>query len=540
MNNKQKTINQEKQSAASKEPADITITYNPASGEETARIEHTDIDTMPQRFEKARRAQQEWANLSFKQRATHILKMREYILDHLDELAEIVSTDNGKTRLAALITEVVPSALACTWYAKNAEETLKPIKLKTSNIMFLNKRSMVIRQPLGVVGIISPWNYPLTIPFGEVVMGLMAGNAIMLKVAAATLNVGRAIENIVAAGELPEGLFQHIIGKGSTVGKAFFENKVDKIFFTGSIPTGKLLMKQASEHLTPLSLELGGKDPMIVMEDADLERAANGAVWGAFQNSGQTCSGIERVYVHESIYDPFIQLLKEKTNKIRHGIDTDFNVEMGAITIEEQLQTIEQHVNEAVEKGAKIIAQSKPSHNGNGRFYPATLMVDVDHSMILMKEETFGPILPVMKYKTIEEAIELANDSSMGLTASVWTRDIKKGIKVAEKVQAGVLTINDHVYTHGLNETPWGGVKESGIGRTHSAFGLEEMTVPKVINWDLLQSKRDPWWFPYDRDNYDAFIMATQFLYPKSLTEWIKAAIKVNRYVINKMFSPWK
>lgn len=522
-------------------PAGETVSYDPATLEEVGRVPNTDLSTMPEIFTRARAAQKKWAALSFSERRQHIMKMRDYVVAHAEELAAIVSRDNGKSRTDALTTEVIPCALAADWYGKNAEHALAPKNLPMGSILFFNKKNQLQRVPLGVVGIISPWNYPLSIPFGEVVMGLMAGNAVLLKVAAATILVGEAIEKIVAAGELPDGLFHHIVGSGGRVSQAFFDNGINKIFFTGSVPTGKTLMAQAAKTLTPLSLELGGKDPMIVLADADLERAANGAAWAGYQNAGQSCGGVERIYVHESVYQPFVDLLAKKTRAMRHGKDRNFDVDMGSMTTEEQLRTVERQVNGAVAAGAKIVAQSKPVAEGvKGYFYPATLMVDVDHSMELMREETFGPVLPVMKFKTIEEAIALANDSTMALTSSVWTRDLELGKEIARKLESGATTINDHLYTHGQSETPWGGWKDSGLGRTHSALGLEEMTQPKLVNWDIVPAKRNIWWFPFDRLTYDAMLAALRVNYPSSVFGWIRDATLLTKVMLKKMFTSWR
>jgi succinate-semialdehyde dehydrogenase/glutarate-semialdehyde dehydrogenase len=497
---------------------------------------------MPDIMARARRAQEAWAKLSFGERRAHVLKMRDYVVEHAEELAELVSRENGKLRLDALTTEVIPCALAADWYAKNAEKALRPKNLPLGSLLFVNKRNQLRRVPLGVVGIISPWNYPLSIPFGEVVMGLMAGNAILLKVAAATITVGEAIERIVAAGGLPDGLFQHIVGSGGRVSQAFFEHGIDKLFFTGSVPTGKQLMAAAAKTLTPLSLELGGKDPMIVLADADLERAANGAAWAGYQNAGQSCGGVERVYVHESVYEPFVKLLADKTRALRHGPERGTSdVDMGAMTTEEQLRTVQRQVDLAVAAGAKIVAQSKPTDpHAKGYFFPATLMTDVDHSMELMREETFGPVVPVMKFRTLDEAIALANDSTMALTSSVWTKNVELGKQIASRLASGVTTVNDHLYTHGQSETPWGGWKESGLGRTHSALGLEEMTQPKLVNWDVLPSKRNIWWYPFDRPTYDAMLAALRVNYPKSVFGWLRDVTVLSRIMLKKMFSSWR
>jgi succinate-semialdehyde dehydrogenase/glutarate-semialdehyde dehydrogenase len=331
------------------------------------------------------------------------------------------------------------------------------------------------------------------------------------------------------------------VGSGGRVSQAFFEQGINKLFFTGSVPTGKTIMAAAAKTLTPVSLELGGKDPMIVLSDADLERAANGAAWAGYQNAGQSCGGVERIYVHESVYQPFVDLLATKTRALRHGADRAFDVDMGAMTTEEQLKTVEKHVNAALAAGARIVAQSRPVRSDEkGYFYPATLMTGVDHSMDLMREETFGPVLPVMKFSTIEEALALANDSTMALTSSIWTRDIGAGRQLAQRLESGVTTINDHLYTHGQSETPWGGWKESGVGRTHSALGLEEMTQAKVVNWDIIPSKRNLWWFPFDKETYDAMLAALRVNFPQSVGGWMRDVTLLSRVMMKKMFTSWK
>ncbi len=526
--------------AAMADDDNYTFSYNPATLELVGKVANTDLSQLPDMLKTARTAQSQWLRLSFAERASHIKKMRDYIVANAEELALVVSKDNGKSRIDALATEVLPGALACNWYMKNAGKVLKPKRLAGSSILFFNKRSELIRVPLGVVGIISPWNYPLSIPLGEVIMGLMAGNAIMLKVAAQTPMVGVAIEKIIAAGGLPRGLFQHIVGSGGAVSTAFFKHGIDKIFFTGSVATGKQLMAQAAETLTPLSLELGGNDPMIVLADADLERAANGAAWAGYQNAGQSCGGVARIYVAEAAYPEFVRLLSEKTRKMRHGADTDFNVEMCAMTTQSQLRTVERHLQDALDKGARIAAQSQLVGQPKGYFHPATLLTNVTDDMLTMKEETFGPLMGVVSFKTEEDAIRMANDSDVGLTSSVWTRDLAKGKAISAGLETGVTAINDHLYTHGLSETPWGGWKLSGVGRTHGAQGLEEMTHPKLVNWDILPARRNLWWFPFDKQTYDALLNALHFAFPRSLGDYVASSLKLSPYLLKKMFTAWR
>ncbi len=524
-------------SVASVTPGGETPAMNPATGTRLGAIANTPLELIPAIFDQAREAQRVWADKSFSERRRHILKMRDYIRDNADELAMVVSEGNGKTRLDALATEVLPCLMACSWYGKNAEKVLRPERREPSSLLWVGKRSEIRYEPLGVVGIISPWNYPLAIPFGEIVMGLMAGNAIVLKVAAATPLVGQAIEQIVAAGDLPKGLFSHIVGSGGQVSSAMFDNGIDKLFFTGSVPAGKQLMAQAAESLTPVSLELGGKDPMIVLEDADLERAANGAAWAGYQNAGQSCGGVERIYVHESIYQDFVDLLADKTRQLRHGVPCEkMVVDIGSMTTAKQRQTVAQQLADALANGAKVVAESQGVGEQDGEFHPATLVTDVHHDMLLMREETFGPVIPVMSFKTEDEAVALANDCTMALTASVWTRNTKRGKRLANRVKGGVVAINDHLYTHGMSDLPWGGPGESGIGRTHGPEGLLEMTKAKAVNWDWLRAKRNLWWYPQDQESYQAIRNAMRVVAPSSGVDFVRAAGKLLPVMIKKMY----
>jgi succinate-semialdehyde dehydrogenase/glutarate-semialdehyde dehydrogenase len=312
-------------------------------------------------------------------------------MKNLDDISEVISRDNGKTRIDALATEVLTSTMSVTYYCKNARKFLKDRSLPNGNIMFINKRSKIARVPFGVVGIISPWNYPFAIPFSEIVMALLAGNAVIFKAASETQVVGHALRRCIDAAGLPRGIFNYINMPGSVAGDAFLEAGIDKLFFTGSVKTGMYLMKKASETLTPVSLELGGNDPMIVCADADLKRAATGALWAGYQNAGQSCGGVERIYVEREVYDKFLEILKKEIESTRVGYDTDHNVDVGAMTTQRQIATVHAHIADALKKGAKIYAQSKAPKGGKGQFLPCSVLVDVNHDMLVMKDETFGP-----------------------------------------------------------------------------------------------------------------------------------------------------
>lgn len=488
-------------------PKDVTVCTNPATGEVIAIYPLHTVEDVMNAVKNARRVQPAWQALPIKTRAQYVMKFAEYIQKHSSEIAEIISKDNGKTLCDAMVAEVAPAALATGYYCKNAAKFLKDRRLGTGNIMLMYKRSRIVRVPYGVVGIISPWNYPFAIPYSEVVMGLLAGNTVILKAASETQLVGHVLKECVEYAGLPEHVFTYINVPGSKAGDAFIDAGVDKLFFTGSVPIGKYLMKKASEKLTPLVLELGGNDAMIVCDDADLYRAACGAVWAGMQNAGQSCGGVERIYVDKKVYHEFLAILKERVEGLCVGEGNCPASDIGAMTTRKQMMTVQQHIDDALAKGAKIFSQSRVPQNSKGNFMPCTVLTDVNHDMLVMNDETFGPVVGVMPFETIDEAIALTNDSNLGLNGSVWSKNRRKAKQIARRIMAGGVMINDHLTSHGLAETPWGGFKETGIGRTHGDIGFAEMTQPQVIVDDILSTipfvKRNFWWHPFEKIQYD-------------------------------------
>jgi acyl-CoA reductase-like NAD-dependent aldehyde dehydrogenase len=502
----------------------ILYSINPADGSQIAKHKYDTAEDIYKAVKKAEKAQKEWAQTSLPNRIKYIKKVRSYLVEKSDEIALAISQDNGKTRTDAMATEIVPCAMAVTYYCNNAKRFMADKKLRTGNILFMNKRSTIVQVPFGVVGIISPWNYPFSIPFSEVVMALLAGNSVILKVATETAMIGRVIKEAFDTAGLPKGVFNLVNTPGRVTGDAFIDAGVDKLFFTGSVPVGKYLMEKAAKKLMPVVLELGGNDPMIVCDDADLNMAAAGAVWAGLQNAGQSCGGVERIYVDKKVYEEFMGILKEKVETLRIGPDLDFNTDIGAITVESQVTTVKKHVKDALKKGAVIFGETKVSRELNNRFLPCTILSNVNHDMLVMTEETFGPVLGVMPFKTVDEAIELANDSDLGLTASVWSANSSKAEKIARSIQAGAVLINDHLMSHGLAETPWGGFKQSGIGRTHGEIGFNEMTRPSVIVKDIMPfRKRNFWWHPQNEMIYNGVRGVIGFLYGKGPLKRIKS-----------------
>lgn len=511
----------------------FTKSINPATGEILGYSPQHSVLYLKQAVVEAREAQKDWAVLSLRQRANRIQAIRYFLVEKADELAQVISRDNGKTRVDAFLAEVIPAAMAISYYSKQASKFLSDYSFKPGSIAFFNKRTKMVRVPYGVVGIISPWNYPFSIAFSEIIMAILAGNAVVLKTATETQMVGLALKECIEAAQLPKGIFTYVNIPGQIAGSAFIESGIDKLFFTGSVDVGKQIMAKAAQTLTPVNLELGGNDAMLVCEDANLYRAAAGAAWAGFHNAGQSCGSVERIYVHEAIYDPFMKMLKQKVETLRVGVDFNFEVDIGAMTTQKQMNTVRCHVNEALSKGATLFAQSPVLGNSHSlNLLPAMVLTDVNHTMRLMREETFGPVVGVMKVKNIEEGISFINDSNLGLTGSVWCSNIKKAETIARKIQAGVVTINDHLISHAMPEAPWGGFKDSGIGRTHGQLGFEEMTRPQTVISDLVPYvKQNLWWYPSNLLVYQGFKGLLEGLYSKDWNHRFRGFVSLSKLV---------
>lgn len=476
------------------------ISYNPATGAEIGRVKNSFAEDVKIAVEKSRIAFQTWRVTSFSERKRLIMKAREIILAEMDEIALLISNESGKPIAEALSMEIAPVLDLMQYFAKKTEKLLKPRKIDIGLYSLLGRSSKIIYQPLGVIGIIPAWNYPFSIPLGEVVMSLMAGNTVVLKPSELTPFVGIKIGEIFRKAGLPKNVVQIITGDGAT-GAALVEAAPDKIMFTGSVATGKKIAESAAKNLTSVVLELGGKDPMIVFADANLELAADAAVWGAFCNSGQSCSSVERLYVEESAAEKLTQLIVERTKKLQQGAGDAETTDIGAMSSQRQLKIVADHVADFAENGAKILSGGK----SKDLFFEPTVIGGATNSMRAMREETFGPTLPIAVFKTEEEAVAFANDSEFGLTASVWTSDLAKGKRVAERIEAGTVCVNEVLYTHGIGQTPWGGFKNSGRGRTHGVEGLMELVQPQHIHVNKISLVPNAWWMPYGKNAVETF-----------------------------------
>jgi acyl-CoA reductase-like NAD-dependent aldehyde dehydrogenase len=494
--------NQAAQMSTQTLPAERTreiVSYDPSTGDEIGRAPLMSAVDVAGAVRRARAAQLAWAALSYRDRARFVLRARELVLAQLEEIATLISRETGKPPAEAISMEIVPTLDLMNHFARNTERLLKRQRIDIGQYGLMGRSSYIFYKPLGVVGIISPWNFPWATPLDEIVMALMAGNAAVVKPSELTPLTALKIATIFKQAQLPDDLLAIVTGDGST-GAALADAGVDKIMFTGSVATGRRVAEAAAKQLIPVVLELGGKDPMIVLEDAKLENAARAAVWGAFANAGQACASIERCYVHESIAPQFIDLVVKETRSLKQGKPAAEVVDVGAMTNERQLQIVETHVSDAVERGAQVQTGGHRVNDPQGWFHEPTVVTGVDHSMELMREETFGPVLPIMTFKTDDEAVRLANDSIYGLTACVFTSDVARGRRLGERIEPGTVMVNEVVYTHAVAQTPWGGVKQSGYGRTHGRLGLLELVTPQHIHVNGVPWLPDVWWFRYTRD----------------------------------------
>jgi succinate-semialdehyde dehydrogenase/glutarate-semialdehyde dehydrogenase len=508
------------------------ISYDPATGEEIGRAALCSEDEVRSAVRRARAAQGPWSSLSFRQRAGFVLRARKIVLAELDEIGKLISRETGKPVAEAISMEIVPTLDLMHYFARHTPRLLQPQKIDIGHYGLMGRSSQVIYKPLGVVGIISPWNFPWATPLDEIVMALMAGNAVVVKPSELTPLTALKIADVFKRAQLPEGLLEVVTGDGST-GAALVDMGVDKIMFTGSVATGKRVALAAAKHLTPAVLELGGKDPMIVLADANLQSAARAAIWGAFCNAGQACASVERCYVHESIAPQFIELVVKETRGLKQDNAAEKEVDIGAMSNERQLRIVEEHIDDALKRGARVLTGGKRTKNMSGWFHEPTVLTEVDHSMALMRDETFGPVLPIMTFKTDDEAINLANDSIYGLTASIWTSNIAHGRRLAAKIEAGTVMVNEVVYTHAIAQTPWGGVKQSGYGRTHGRLGLLELVSPRHIHVNHLPWIPDLWWFRYSEQAGFLFrglgrhfttgsILRSSLLLPQMVRRWFE------------------
>ncbi|MFI5316849.1 MAG: aldehyde dehydrogenase family protein, partial [Myxococcota bacterium] len=442
---------------------------SPVTREAIGEIEVQNASDVRAALERARKAQPAWAALRVEERVRFVQRALGILVEKQDRIVEVVVRESGKPATEARMMEIFAACDAMTYWSKRAPRLLRPERVRLHGLLRLTKRLEIAYRPLGVVGVISPWNGPVILSLNPTVQALLAGNAVLLKPSEVTPFSGRIVADLFREAGLPEGVLELLTGDGET-GAALCEAGVDKISFTGSVATGRRVAVACAERLIPCTLELGGKDPMIVCADADLDAAAGGALAGAFLNAGQFCCGTERVYVVNEVADAFIEKVVARTRALRQETAGEFDV--GAMFWPRQLEIVERHVADAVAAGAKVLVGGRRNPRFEGLFYEPTVVVDVRPDMALMRDETFGPVLPIVRVRDVDEAIARANETRYGLAANVWTRDAKAAGEIARRIDSGSVCVNDLSMTYGVIEAPFGGLKESGVGHVQGREGI--------------------------------------------------------------------
>lgn len=493
---------------------------SPVTLEPTGSLVCANQSDVAQAVARARAAQPAWASLSFAERGRYMQRMLQVVLDRQELIVDTVIGETGKARGDAYNMEVFAACDSLCYYAKRAEQFLKPQKKRLHGLLGIAKQLRIVYKPLGVVGIITPWNGPFILGLNPTVQALMAGNTVIIKGSEVTPYSTKLVEELFREAGLPEGVCQVLMGDGET-GAALCGSGVNKISFTGSVNAGRKVAESCARQLIPCTLELGGKDAMIVCEDADLDRAAAGALIGSCMNTGHYCCGTERIYVMESVYDEFVAKVTEQANQLRQGSKHGADEDVGAVFWDRQMTIIEDHVSDAIRNGAKVLVGGQRNDQLQGLYFQPTVMVDVHHEMKIMRDETFGPVLCIQKVKNLDEAIQLANDSEYGLNGNVWTRDKTKGFKIAQKIETGSVCVNDMAMTYGAPEAPFGGVKNSGVGQVNGEVGLRGYCHAMPIIIDRFGGKNLPAAYPYGKDKVEGLQKLMNFLWRTPIGRWL-------------------
>jgi succinate-semialdehyde dehydrogenase/glutarate-semialdehyde dehydrogenase len=501
---------------------------SPATGDAFGEASLLDAEQARSAIAAAQAAFPAWSALSFRERGRLLLRARDVLVERADDLARLIEKEQGKPAVEAHAVEILPSLESLRHVALQAEEALREEPIESPVLLFSGKECRLSYVPVGVVLVVTPWNYPFFLALSGVATALAAGNTVVLKPAPATTLVGLEVGALFRDAGFPAGVV-NVVAIDDALAPGLVEDpRLGKVLFVGSVGTGSKVMAGAAKNLTPVVLELGGKDPAIVCRDADVAQAARGIVWGAFVNAGQTCVSVERVYVEEPVAPAFVDRVLDETRRLRVGDPSKGEVDVGPMTMERQLRIVEEHVADAVSRGAQVLTGGARLP-GPGWFYPPTVLTGVDHSMRIMREETFGPVLPIMTVTSLDDAIRLANDSDYGLTASGWTRDTATARLLQDRLSAGVVTINDCVSSLGDPAAPYGGVRRSGIGRAHGAAGLREMSQIRFTSRD---TSRRPmlWWYPYDVPYRRLIVTAGRALYARSFWTRIRNQVALTAF----------
>lgn len=518
-------------------PTGTLESFNPATGELVGSVPTITPDQVSAVVAEIKQVQPFWEQMSFEDRARYVRRAQQVIIERKDEIARLITAEQGKVLTESYSMEVLSTVDGLEWTAANAQKVLSDEKIRSEQI-FLKMRKMKFHyQPIGVIAVISPWNYPWILALDEIATALMAGNGVIFKPASLTCLIGQMIQEVFDEAGLPEGLLRTVHG-GGKVGQAMVDcPDVGKVFFTGSVEVGRSIAQDCAKQLKGATLELGGKDPMIVLSDANIPHAIGGAAWGGFANMGQTCAGIERVYVMHDVAEQFIDGVVERAKSMKIGNPTDWSTEVSAMTDPNQFKIVNDLVDDAVAHGATLlcggpIAKEDLPAGLDGNFYMPAVLTGVNHGMRIMKEEIFGPVIPIITVDSEDEAVQMANDSEFGLGASVWTADLDRANAIAERLESGNVWVNDHMYSAGMCQCSWGGVKDSGLGRSHSKFGFYEAVEPKVV---AATNSREAsmWVYPYGETVGPAIRSTIDLVYAKGKKRF--ASMKEGGPALGKM-----
>lgn len=511
----------------------ITIT-NPATMGRVGEVRCHSIDDLPAVVGLARKAQLEWAALPLAERLTVLRRAQKILMASMEDLAWTICHETGKPHIEALANDLM-AALSLGDYAVSVTpQVLRDRKVHLGNVHLaftaMGRSSYIHPRPLGVIGIIPPWNYPFGIPYSQAIMAMAAGNAVIIKPSSLTPMSCLKIAELFDQAGAPKGLVQCVVGPGSTVGSALVRSGLDRIIFTGSGKVGRQILRDATPRLTPVTLELGGKDPLVVMEDADLKRASKAAVWGSFVNAGQTCAAVKRIIVHEKVIDAFSRLLLDRTGMLKMGWGWDDpNVSVGPLINKAAADEVAGMVERAVASGSKVLCGGKRPEGLNENFYEPTIIGDVDRKAEVSQSEIFGPLVVLLPFSDPDDAIDAVRECPYALSGSVWTSDLRKGREMAARMPGGSIMVNNAAYSYGLGATPWGGSRESGYGRTHGDMGFSELLEQQHVHLDKGGFARDVWWSPYDQEGLDRVRDTTKGLFGGRSISTLLALLRVRR-----------
>ncbi len=491
---------------------------SPATLAPIGEFEAATVEDVRGAVERARKAQATWGALAPADRAKYAWRLLDQFVKRQDEVIDAVIQETGKARTEAIGMEVFSCCDAISYYAKHAKKFLAPEKRRIHGLLGFAKRLTLVYKPLGVVGLITPWNGPVVLALNPMIQALLAGNAVVHKPSEVTPFSALVLKRFTEDAGFPENLYQVLQGDGET-GAALIDAGVDKISFTGSIATGRKVAEACGRRLIPCTLELGGKDAMVVCADADLERAAQGALLGSCMNTGHYCCGTERIYVVDEVYERFVEKVVDGAKQLRQSDSGEFDV--GAVFWDKQMDVIERHMDDAKAKGAKVLVGGQRNPKLKGLYYEPTVVVDVNHGMQLMTQETFGPIVAIQRVRDEEEAIRLANDSDYGLNGNVWTRDAAKGRRLAQRIETGGVCVNDMALTYGVPEAPFGGRKQSGIGQVNGAQGMRSYCHAQPILEDKKGRGPIQGGYPYTRKGEDRMQKFIRILWGTPIGRWL-------------------